>query len=54
MTYLFAAYGICWALTFVFLFSMATRQRTLERDLKALQQARDPAERQAERAARHR
>jgi len=39
MTYLFAAYGICWALTFVFLFSMASRQKRLERELQALRQA---------------
>jgi len=52
MTYLFAAYGICWALTFVFLFSMATRQKRLERELGALRQALHPTEDPTERVAR--
>jgi CcmD family protein len=36
MTYLFAAYGIFWALTFAFVFRIATKQRQLEKELEDL------------------
>ncbi len=36
LSYLLAAYGVFWALTFVLVFSVWSRQRRLERDIAAL------------------
>lgn len=34
--YLFAAYAVFWALTFVYVFTVASRQKRLEREVEAL------------------
>jgi CcmD family protein len=39
MGYLFAAYAVFWALTFVFVFSIASRQKRLEKEIEALRRA---------------
>jgi len=39
MSYLFAAYAVFWALTFLFVFSIASRQKRLEREVEALKRA---------------
>jgi CcmD family protein len=39
MIYLFAAYAVFWALTFVFLFTIASRQKRLENQIEALRSA---------------
>lgn len=36
MGYLFAAYAVFWALTFVYVFTVASRQKRLEREVEAL------------------
>ncbi len=36
MWYLFAAYAVFWALTFAYVFTVASRQRRLEREIEAL------------------
>ncbi len=36
MIYLFAAYAVFWALTFLFVFSIASRQARLEKEIQAL------------------
>lgn len=36
MTYLFGAYFVLWAITFGYVFSLASRQRHLERELENL------------------
>ena len=36
MVYLFAAYAVFWALTFVYVFTVASRQKRLQRELEAL------------------
>jgi CcmD family protein len=36
MGYLFAAYAVFWALTFIFVFSIASRQKRLEKEIEAL------------------
>ena len=36
MGYLFAAYAVFWALTFIFVFTIASRQRRLEEEIEAL------------------
>jgi CcmD family protein len=38
MSYLFAAYAVFWALTFAYVFSIASRQKRLENEIKALRQ----------------
>lgn len=35
--FLAAAYAVFWGITFIYLFSIARRQRDLERDLKVLE-----------------
>ncbi len=37
--YLVAAYGVFWGLTFALVFSIWARQRRMERELRALQEA---------------
>ena len=39
MGYLFAAYSVFWALTFIFVFSIASRQKKLEKEIEALKKA---------------
>jgi CcmD family protein len=39
MGYLFAAYAVFWALTFLFVFSIASRQKRLEKEIEALRRA---------------
>jgi CcmD family protein len=39
MSYLFAAYALFWALSFAFIFRIASRQRQLERDVEGLKRA---------------
>jgi CcmD family protein len=39
VTYLFAAYGMFWAVTFAFIFRIAMKQRQLERELEGLREA---------------
>ena len=39
MSYLFAAYAVFWALTFVYVFSIGSRQRRLEKEVEALKRA---------------
>jgi CcmD family protein len=36
MTYLAAAYGVFWALTFLYVYSIAYRQRRLQKEISAL------------------
>lgn len=36
MNYLFAAYAVFWALTFAYIFTVASRQKRLEREIDAL------------------
>ncbi len=36
MSYLFAAYAMFWALSFAFIFRIASRQKQLERDVEGL------------------
>ena len=40
MAYLFAAYLVLWALTFGYVFSIAARQKRLQRELELLRQGR--------------
>ena len=39
MGYLFAAYAVFWGLTFIYVFSVANRQRRLAREIEALKKA---------------
>jgi CcmD family protein len=39
LVYLFAAYAVFWALTFVFVFSIARRQKSLQREIESLKRA---------------
>jgi CcmD family protein len=39
MSYLFAAYAVFWALTFIYVFSIASRQKSLEKEIEALRRA---------------
>jgi len=39
MGYLVAAYAVFWGLTFVYVFSIANRQRNLIREIEALKEA---------------
>lgn len=41
MWYLVAAYAVFWGLTFVYVFSIASRQRNLARELETLKRALD-------------
>jgi CcmD family protein len=45
MTYLFAAYAVFWALTFIFVFTIASRQKRLENEIEALRSALEREER---------
>jgi CcmD family protein len=38
MTYLFAAYAVFWGLTFAYVFTIASRQKRLENEIRALRQ----------------
>ena len=38
LVYLFAAYAVFWALTFVFVFNLARRQKGLQRKIESLKQ----------------
>jgi CcmD family protein len=39
LVYLFAAYAVFWALTFAFVFNIARRQRSLQREIESLKRA---------------
>jgi CcmD family protein len=39
MSYLAAAYAVFWGLAFVYVFSIANRQRSLAREVEALERA---------------
>ena len=39
LVYLFAAYALFWAVTFAFVFSMARRQKGLQREIESLRRA---------------
>jgi CcmD family protein len=39
MTYLFAAYVAIWCILFVYIFTISSRQRSLERTLHGLQES---------------
>lgn len=39
MIYLFAAYAVFWGLTFAYVFTIASRQKRLENEIKALRQS---------------
>ena len=45
MGYLFAAYGVFWALTFIFVFTIASRQKRLQKEVEALRKELDREER---------
>ncbi len=38
MSYMIAAYGVFWILTFVFVYSIFSRQRNLRRELEMMEQ----------------
>ena len=38
LVYLFAAYAVFWVLTFVFVFNIARRQKSLQREVESLKQ----------------
>jgi CcmD family protein len=38
MIYLAAAYAVFWVVTFVFIYSLVSRQRNIQKDLKILEQ----------------
>jgi CcmD family protein len=38
MTYMIAAYAVFWILTFVFVYSIFSRQRSLRRELEVIEQ----------------
>ncbi|NIN69289.1 MAG: CcmD family protein [Anaerolineae bacterium] len=39
MWYLFAAYAVFWAVTFAYVFTIASRQKRLEREIDALRRS---------------
>lgn len=41
MGYLFSAYAVFWALTFIFVFTIASRQKRLQKEIEALKKALD-------------
>ncbi len=45
MVYLFAAYAVFWALTFVYLLTIASRQKRLQEELETLGRALEREER---------
>jgi len=45
MGYLFAAYAVFWALTFILVFTIASRQKRLQKEMEALKKALDREER---------
>jgi CcmD family protein len=46
MGYLFAAYAVFWALTFIFVFTLTSRQKRLQKEIEALKKALDKEGRQ--------
>jgi len=45
MVYLFAAYAVFWGLTFVYVFTIASRQKRLQEELGTLRRALEREER---------
>lgn len=45
MVYLFAAHAVFWALTFVYVFTIASRQKRLQEELETLRRALEREER---------
>lgn len=45
MVYLFAAYAVFWASTFVYVFTIASRQKRLQEELETLRRALEREER---------
>jgi CcmD family protein len=41
MSYLFAAYAVFWALTFLYVLRIASRQASMEKEIEALRRALD-------------
>jgi CcmD family protein len=39
MSYLFAAYAVFWGLTFVYVYSIGSRQKSLEKEIEALRKS---------------
>ena len=39
LVYLFAAYAVFWVLTFVFVFNLARRQKSLQKEVESLRRA---------------
>jgi len=39
LVYIFAAYAVFWVLTFVFVFNLARRQKSLQREVESLSRA---------------
>jgi CcmD family protein len=39
MSYLFAAYAVFWGLTFIYVYSIGSRQKSLEKEIEALKRA---------------
>jgi len=39
LVYLFAAYAVFWVLTFLFVFNLARRQKSLQREIESLKRA---------------
>jgi len=39
LVYIFAAYAVFWALTFVFVFNLARRQKSLQSEIQSLRRA---------------
>ena len=39
LVYLFAAYAVFWVLTFVFIFNLARRQKSLQGEIESLKRA---------------
>jgi len=46
MGYLLAAYAVFWALTFMFVFRIASRQKRLEKEIKGLKKVLEREEQQ--------
>jgi CcmD family protein len=45
MTYLFAAYAVFWALTFIYVFTIASRQKRLQEEIETLRRTVESQER---------
>ena len=48
LSFLAAGYAVFWLVTFVFIYSMVSRQRTLQKDLEMLERLADQHEKEAQ------